>query len=296
MTKNIPGIIWMIVHVICAAAISSFSRILYESFHPFHISLFYNFTALIIALPFIIKARQQLIKSCFIAAHALRGALYTIAQLVFIFVYNHMPFAQVAAITMAYPLFATIFAVIFLKERIGLHRIIALVIGFTGASIIINPASSDFNMYSMFAIMGIVMWAVFDMVTNKIGSKESIGIQLMHLLIFIGTFAILPASTIPFPTISLYYLPLFVLMGLIIIIYMLSAVLAFAEAEINIVSMFYFTTLPISSLVGYIIFDESVKLRTVIGSCIIFFSFIYIAYREYRAKKIAERLHQSRLI
>ncbi len=296
MTKNIIGVIWMIVHVLCAAIISSFSRVLYDSFHPFHISLFYNFTAFIIALPFIIKYRQQLIKSCFTKEHALRGALYTSAQLIFVFVYNHVPFARVAGITTSYPLFTTMFAVIFLGEKIGPHRIIALIFGFTGALIIINPLSSELNTYSLCAVIGIIMWAVFDMVTNKIGHKESIHIQLMHLLIFMGAFSIVPASTLHIPTISLQHMFLFFLVGCIIIIYMLSAVLAVAEAEISIVSLFYFTTLPISSSIGYFIFGETIAIRTIIGSSIILFSFMYIAHREYKAKKIAKQLQQSRLI
>lgn len=297
MTKNIIGIIWMLIHVVCSVVLSIYYRILSEYFHPLQISFFYNFSAFLIILPIILKKRKQLIKSCFVLAHAYRAASYVAAQLILIFVYHNMPFAQVSAITITYPLFTTVFAVLFLREKIGIHRLIALIIGFIGAVIIIHPDPYDFNKYSLLAITAVIMWATFDMITNKIGDKENMLIQLLYVIFFMGLFSIFPMVLVPLPTsISLHHLILFGLFGVIIIIYMFSAVLAVAQAEINIVSPFFFCALILSSMVGYFIFNEQLKVRTIIGAIIILASIIYIAYREYRAKQIAQRLQQSRLI
>ncbi|MBQ4875188.1 MAG: DMT family transporter [Rickettsiaceae bacterium H1] len=297
MTKNIAGIFWMLIHVMTAATIAMFYRILSASFDKLYISFFYNFSAFLIVLPFVIKKRAKLIKSCFLRAHAIRSACYIIAQLMLIFVYNNMPFAQVAAITITYPLFTTVSAVLFLKERIGIHRFIALIIGFIGAAIIVNPNPHSFNKYSLIAVLAIILWTSFDIITNKVGRKESMSEQLLHTLIFMGLFSILPATAGHVPTnINIYYIGLFILIGLIVILYCLSGLLAVAEAEINIVSPFYFTVLPISSCISYFVFDEQIEIRTIVGAGIIITSAIYIAYREYRAKQVAKQLQQSRLI
>ena len=297
MTKNITGIMWMLIHVIAATTLSIYYRILSESFDKLHISFFCNFSALIIILPLLIRRKARLIKSCFLALHALRGAFSVLAQVILIFAYNNNPFAQVSAITLSYPLFGTLGAVIFLKEKIGIHRSIALIIGFIGATITVDANPYDFNKYSIITIISMILWVSFDIITNKIGDKESIWEQALLILLFVGLFSILPAAMVPLPkNISLNHIMLFVLLGLIVIVYTMSAILAVAKAEINIVLPCYFTILPVSTLVSYFVFNEQIKIRIIIGSALIITSATYIAYREYRAKQIAKQLQQSRLI
>ncbi len=297
MTKNIVGIIWMLIHALCAAILSMYYRLLSDSFDKLHLSFFYNFSAMLLVLPLIIVKRKQIMHSSFLFFHALRAAAYVVAQVLLIFVYNNMPFAQVAAITISYPLFTTVGAVIFLKERIGIHRLIALICGFIGAAVIIQPSPDTFNRYSLLAIVAIILWTLFDIVTNKIGRREDIWLQTLCLLLFMSLFSALPATAVPFVLqFNIGDILLFMCIGLVILLYALSAVLAVAEAEVNIVSPFYFSVLLASSVISHVVFGEAVELRTVVGSVIIVLSSVYIACREYQAKRVEKQLQKSRLI
>ena len=281
----------MLIHVACAVILSAYYRIFSESFHLLQISFFSNFPALIIASPFILWKITKLIKSPFLLAHAYRAVAYTIAQTLLVFAYNNMPFTQVSAITITYPLFVTLSAVVALKEKIGMQRSIALIIGFIGAIIIIQPTTTcNFNTYSAYALSAVILWASFDITTNKIGNKENAWDQFLQLLFFMGLFSILPAIFVPLPpTIDLNHLLMFALIGLLVIVYMLSATLAVSRTQINVIAPFYFTILPLASLVAYILFDEHISIKSVIGATIIISSTLYVAYKEYRAQEISKQ-------
>ncbi len=201
-----------------------------------------------------------------------------------------MPFAQVAAINIIYPLSATTAAVIFLRERVDVHHIFALIVGFIGAIVIVNPNIHDFNYYSLFAINAVMFWTISDLITAIITNKESGCNQLLLVLFFMGLFAILLLGSFftitgnSFPEIKSHYWVLFCIIGVIAAFHRLCITLAVVKSELNIVAPFYFAIFPVASLVAYFVFSEMVKIRTVIGASMIIVSMIYISFREYKAK------------
>ncbi len=56
------------------------------------------------------------------------------------------PLSLVSMIMQTFPLVLTLFAFLFLKERIGIKRVGAVAVGFVGVLIIIRPGISDFNL------------------------------------------------------------------------------------------------------------------------------------------------------
>ena len=64
----------------------------------------------------------------------------------------HMPLADATAIAFAKSFFVTIFAVLFLKETVGVYRWSAVVIGFIGVLVMVRPGTAGFSMYGLMAI------------------------------------------------------------------------------------------------------------------------------------------------
>ena len=64
-----------------------------------------------------------------------------------------LTFAQMAAGLYTFPIFVSFLAIIFLKERIGLWRILALFIGSLGALLILEPWSESFTILQILPIM-----------------------------------------------------------------------------------------------------------------------------------------------
>ena len=110
-----------------------------SSMHPFEIAFFRNLFGLIVIAPWFIKYGLEPLKTKKIKLHMARSFFNVIAMLSFFYSLSITPLADVASLAFTAPLFASILAVFFLKEIIGIKRIIAIILGFIGAIIVIDP-------------------------------------------------------------------------------------------------------------------------------------------------------------
>jgi len=68
-----------------------------------------------------------------------------------------MPLAGAVAINFSAPLFATLLAALWLKEKVGLARGAALVIGFVGVLLVAAPGADSFRIGALFALGNAVL-------------------------------------------------------------------------------------------------------------------------------------------
>ena len=77
-----------------------------------------------------------------IAGHIARGLLYVVGSFAFVHALRFLPLGEVVSIAFASPLFLTLFGKLFLKERVGPHRLLAVLFGFVGVVIMMRPGTS----------------------------------------------------------------------------------------------------------------------------------------------------------
>jgi len=75
----------------------------------------------------------------------LRGAIVTVAQISFYLAVSRMAYATAATIVYSMSLFATAFSVLILGDRVGSVRWLAVLVGFTGVTLITRPGSDSFS-------------------------------------------------------------------------------------------------------------------------------------------------------
>ena len=103
-------------------------------------------------------------------------AFATMAYLTSLF---HLPIANATAINMVTPLVITLMAVIFLHEKVGVGRWLAIATGFAGVLLVVQPTGAAFNAYSLLCLSGTVLHAGRDLTTRTIhGDIPSILITL----------------------------------------------------------------------------------------------------------------------
>ncbi len=61
----------------------------------------------------------------------------------------HMPFANISAILQSLPLTVTLAGALFLGEAIGWRRMMAILVGFGGVLLIVQPGSEGFDIYAV---------------------------------------------------------------------------------------------------------------------------------------------------
>ena len=90
----------------------------------------------------------------------LRGAIVTFAQLSFYISLGVMAFATASTISYSTALFTTAFAILILGESVGWVRWIAVLIGFLGVIMVIQPGAEGFSSYALFPLAAAVFYAL----------------------------------------------------------------------------------------------------------------------------------------
>lgn len=99
-----------------------------------------------------------------------RAGLDLVGTLLFITALMHMPIANLTSIMQSVPLVVIAFAALFLGERVGWRRTLAVVIGLVGVLFIVKPSPSQFSIYEGFALFIVLNLAVRDIITRRIAS------------------------------------------------------------------------------------------------------------------------------
>ncbi len=209
-----------------------------------------------------------------------------------------LPLGFATALFFVTPFLITMFAHFFLKEEIGLRRWSAVVVGFVGVYITLDPDFSNFNYLSLLPIFCAFCYSLSMIIIKKTSDKDSVYTQTFTFyfgaIIFSTIFYFIigdgqynttdhPASQFIFREwfVDLESSILFmVATGLTASVAFLLLFTAYRVASPAVVSPFEYSILLWSLLIGWIYFDEIPRLNTVIGILIIVSSGIYIFMRE----------------
>jgi len=262
-----------------------------DQFHVFQIVFFHNMVAFVVMALFIFAGRRRhYLKTTKITLHLARALLGIISLTMYFYAFTVIPLTEARAIALTGPLVSALFAVIFLKEKAGWHRALALVIGFLGAMLILRPGSASFSYVSLMVIAAVVMWAVIELIIKVLSRTESTATQLFYLSGLMSLFALPGALFYWQMPASLGEWSWLIAIGLIFLINIIAVFNAFKHADITVVMPFDFSGMVFTTIIAYIAFHEMIDLPTAIGSIIIVISSVYIARRE--AKK-AKEIHAT---
>jgi len=252
--------------------------------HPFEIALFRNVFGLLAVLPFALQGRAAALRTKRLKLHAIRGFMQVFAMLMFFYALSITPLAKISAVSFTAPLFATLGAIIFLGERVRARRIIALILGFTGAMIVVRPGVIELDLGAVLVMTSSAIWASAILIIKSLSRTESSLTITTYQNIFLIPFTLVAALffwTWP----SWPMLALFAVMG----IFGSMAHVAFAEAlklaETTAILPYDFVRLIWASGIGFVVFGEIPEVWTWIGGGVIFGSTTYIAFREARLRR-----------
>ena len=106
----------------------------------------------------------------------------------------YVPLSMIGAVIQTVPLMITAAAALFLGERVGIRRILAILVGFSGVLFIMQPGSSGFDQMVILALMAAIGMTVRDIGTKLISPEIStllLSFYAAVLFIFSGGFLLL---------------------------------------------------------------------------------------------------------
>ena len=273
------GIGLMIIATVLFSVMHASIKYMSSSLHPFEIAFFRNLFGLIVIAPWFIRYGLQPLKTKKIKLHIARSFFNVIAMLSFFYSLSIAPLADVASLAFTAPLFASILAVVFLKEIIGIKRIVAIILGFIGAIIVIDPVYSSINNGHILTLLSASVWSVSLIIIKILGRTESsVTITSYMVIIMIPLSGIAAYFYWETPTINdLIFL---VIIGISGTAAQMLLAQALRQGDTSIIMPFDFLKLIWAVGIGYLFFFEVPSINTWLGSIIIFLSTLYIAYRE----------------
>ena len=209
-----------------------------------------------------------------------------------------LPLGLATALFFVTPFLITIFAHFFLEEEIGLRRWSAVIVGFIGVYITLNPDFSNFNYLSLLPIFCAFCYSSSMIIIKKTSEKDSVYTQtfsfyfgaIFFSLIFYFIIGDGQYNTTDHPASQFIFREWFVDLESSILLMVTTGVTAtvafillftaYSIASPSVVSPFEYSILLWSILIGWLYFDEIPTLSTVIGILIIVSSGVYIFIRE----------------
>jgi drug/metabolite transporter (DMT)-like permease len=288
LVEPVP-VLWRAMFLMLLASIGfvvmhSFIKVLADSHHPFEIAFFRNFFGLVVLTPLIVRDRGRSFITKNFPLHAIRGVMQSAAMLMFFTGLTISPLAKISAVSFTAPLFATVGAVVFLGEKLRFRRVIALILGFIGALIILRPGLIAIDLGAMLVIGSSAIWAGAMLVIKVLTRTDSSVTITLYMGVFLTPVTLVAASFFwKWPEPHEYFL--FFCMGAVGTTAHVCMAQAFKWVEATALLPIDFTRLIWASLLGYYIFAEVPEFWTWIGGIVIFASTSYIAIREAQLNK-----------
>ena len=227
--------------------------------------------------------------------HLLRALLFSVGFSLFYAAFPFMGLAEVTTIFFAAPLMTALLAAFWLKETIGIHRISALVVGFVGVVIAMNPAGDTFTWIVILPLISALAYAISQIIARQIGDRESTLTVGLYTLAPAGIMILVMGWTLnqlvdfgpefshlrwAFPSEALTDIPHLFFLGAIGMAGYTLLSRAYQIANASLVAPFDYTYLPMAGVLAYIMWGEVPPTATLAGMGLIILSGLYIGYRE----------------
>jgi len=199
--------------------------------------------------------------------------------------FSLMPMADTTVLLFTSSLFIPVLGVIFLKEHVGPYRWAAVIIGFTGVVIMLQPTGDVYTLGIAVAMIAALMHAILQIVLRYLGRFER-PLTVTFYFVVIGT--LVTALPLPFVAVrpTMAEIPLLFGVGLsgAVAQWLLST--AYHHAPAAIVTVFNYSNIVWATLFGWLIWNDWPLPAVFAGAAVVIASNLLMVWRESRLGKL----------
>ena len=203
---------------------------------------------------------------------------------------RNLPLATVVSITFAAPIFTTIFSIFLLKEKVGLYRWLAVLVGFIGIIVITEPGLSSLNFYYIYPIIFCLGLSYVAIAIRKLSSTEPVWLISFFFsfsISILGLLSLFQGWIMP-NILDLFLLSMVGILGGLANLWLSQS---YKYSEVSLVTPLKYLALVFAIIFGYFIWSEVPTFKTLMGALLVIVSSFIIFRREITLKK---RLSVSR--
>ncbi len=279
--SNTLGVLLMAAATAVLAGMHALVRHVSAELHPFEIAFFRNLFGLVVVLPLLLRTGWAGLRTRQPLLHGLRGLLSVTAMLTWFYGLSVVPIAEATALSFTAVLFASLGAVLILGERMRLTRWVGILLGFSGAMLILRPGWQQMDAGVLIVLVSALAWGSATVVVKRLARTDSIVAIVGWMTIAITVASLPPALMVwQWPTpVQLFWLGAIGALGTAGHLAMTKAL---KVADTTVVLPLDFTRLLWASLFGYLAFAELPDAWTWAGGAVIVLGATLVIYWESR--------------
>ena len=277
--RPLLGIFWMFVTGLCFVAVTALVKYLGDDM-PAAQSAFLRYAlGLVFLLPMLSSLRAVTFTRQNLSFFGLRGLLHALGVILWFYAMTKISLAEVTAMNYLSPIYITLGAALFLGEKLAARRIIAVIMAFIGALIILRPGLREISPGHVAMIGTAILFAASYLMAKRMSGQVNasvvVGMLSITVTICLAPFAFVvwvpPSATQLF---WLFWVAAFATAG------HFSMTLAFAAAPVTLTQPVTFLQLIWAVILGAVVFGEGVDPFVVLGGVVIMSSVLFITWRE----------------
>jgi drug/metabolite transporter (DMT)-like permease len=208
-----------------------------------------------------------------------RGLLLVVSTCTNFIALGYLQLVQTSSIAFSNPLWVCALSPLLLGERVGPRRWFAVLVGFIGVLLIIQPGTGSFHWAMLLSLTSALSTALYQIATRRVGVEDRAITSLFYVSL-VGSLAAAPLAPIGWIMPNLGQWTLLVMIGVFSSLghYMLTQAHRMAPAPV--LSPFLYTQIIWMTLIGFVMFGDVPDVMTIVGGSAVVASGLYVLYRE----------------
>jgi drug/metabolite transporter (DMT)-like permease len=196
--------------------------------------------------------------------HVLRNGVHYAAQYGWLVALTLIPLAQVVSIEFTMPIWSAVLAVFFLGERMNARKWLAVVLGLVGVAVIVRPNTGAVDMGQLIALVSALGFAISVVLVKSLTRTESAVAIMFWMLVVQSAIGLVPALVVwQWPSAQTW--------GWVVVVAFCGTfshycfARAMQHADATVVVPMDFLRVPLTALVGWLVYAEALDLFTGLG-------------------------------
>ncbi len=200
--------------------------------------------------------------------HIARNAAHYSGQLAWLYALTLIPLAELVSIEFTMPFWAAILAVIYLGEKMNGRKIAAIVLGIVGVAIVVRPGAEAANPGHLIMLAGAVAFAVAVVLVKSLTRTESVVRIIFWMVIVQSAIGLIPAIYVwKNPPLEVWPWIVVIAFSGTFSHFCMTRALVYADAMV--VVPMDFLRVPLTALVGWLLYAERIDAYTAAGAALI---------------------------
>ena len=250
------------------------ARELTDTLNPFQVVFLRTSVAIVIVLVIVARAGRSAVYTRRFMTHLFRNLVHYGANLAWIAGVALIPLAQVFALEFSIPIWTALFAVIFIKEKMNLGKLVAIVFGFGGVLIILRPGLVAVELGSLYVLAASLGFAITHVATKSMSRTDSALAVLFYMFVIQWPLGLIGAVLV-WENPVLADIPWILVVGVTALTAHYCMTRALKLADATVVVPIDFLRMPIVAVIGFFFYAEPFSGWIFLGGGLIFIATYY---------------------